>query len=290
MVQQALEAARVATTPPARYLLEKTPKQHTQSLAALLSVNERRWPHIEAWSTIQNLALCRRPSVFLRLLHESGALVELLPEIDCLYGVPQTALHHPEIDTGVHIEMVTDMAVALAPGDASVLYAALTHDLGKGLTNPTAWPKHLGHEASGLEPLARLNTRWQVPDSAARLALNVCRDHLDCHRAFVMRTGSVLDLLERTGAFQDSSHFDQLLLSCEADKRGRGGQEAACYPQADHLRAVAEAGRTCLAEMAAKGVSDPERRRRAMLDTVQQLHGPKRTPEKPRKSRPGVSP
>ena len=124
------------------------------------------------------------PSAFLRVLRESGALAVLFPEIDALYGVPQRAEFHPEVDTGIHLEMVVDMAARIAPGNDLVGFCALTHDLGKALTPADVLPRHIGHEQAGVAPLRRMAARLRVPTEYAALAEQVCREHLNAHRAF----------------------------------------------------------------------------------------------------------
>lgn len=177
-----------------------------------------------------------RPSAFLRVLRESGALAVLLPELDRLYGVPQKPVYHPEIDTGVHQEMVSDMAAAIAPGDDVVGYAALLHDLGKGTTPADVLPAHIGHEHAGLPLVDAVSARLKAPREHAQLARLVCRHHLDAHRAGELRPATVVDLLTKLDAFRRADRFERFLLACEADKRGRLGRGDEPYPQADRLR------------------------------------------------------
>ncbi len=126
----------------------------------------------------------------------------LFPEVDALYGVPQRAEFHPEVDTGVHVELVLDMAARLAPGDDLVGFCALTHDLGKALTPADVLPRHIGHEHAGVAPLRALASRLRVPAEHAALAEHVCRFHLDIHRAFELRPETLLSILERVDAFR----------------------------------------------------------------------------------------
>jgi tRNA nucleotidyltransferase (CCA-adding enzyme) len=176
-----------------------------------------------------------RPSAFLAALRNCGALAVLFPEVDALYGVPQRADYHPEIDTGVHVGMVLDMAARLAPGDALVGWCALTHDLGKALTPKDQLPSHRGHEHAGVAPLRALAARLKVPSEYAALAELVCRLHLLAHTAFELRANTVLELFERLDAFRKPERLPSFLLACEADKRGRLGLENADYPQAQYL-------------------------------------------------------
>ena len=175
------------------------------------------------------------PSAFLRTLRECDALAQVLPELDALYGVPQRAEFHPEVDTGLHQEMVSDMAARLAPGDDVVGFAALTHDLGKALTPAEVLPKHIGHEHAGVAPLKALCQRLKIPAAHRELAIMACREHLNVHRLNELRDATVHELLARCDAFRKPERIAQLALVCEADKRGRLGSEDADYPQGREL-------------------------------------------------------
>ena len=180
------------------------------------------------------------PSAFLSTLQDCGALLAVLPEVAALYGVPQRAEFHPEVDTGVHVELVLEMAARLAPGDDVVGFGALTHDLGKARTPEHVLPKHLGHEHAGLEPLAQLCERLKVPTAHRRLAEVACREHLNVHRLAELRDDTVHDLLARCDGFRQPSRITQLALVCEADKRGRAGHQDNAYPQGPELRHLLE--------------------------------------------------
>ncbi len=188
------------------------------------------------WAETRKALAEATPSVFVHTLRECGALGVLFPEVDALYGVPQRAEFHPEIDAGAHVELVLDMAARLAPGDDLVGYCALTHDLGKALTPADRLPRHIGHEHAGLAPLRELSARLRVPAEHAALAELVCRFHLDIHRAFELRAETLLGILERCDAFRRPDRFDRVLIACEADKRGRLGSAEADYPQAPYVR------------------------------------------------------
>ncbi|HET6552160.1 MAG TPA: multifunctional CCA addition/repair protein [Dyella sp.] len=199
-----------------------------------------------------------QPSAFLRVLRESGALAVLFPEVDALYGVPQRAEFHPEIDTGVHVEMVLDMAARIAPGNDVVGFCALTHDLGKALTPDDVLPRHIGHEHAGVEPLRRLVARLKVPNEHASLAEQVCREHLNAHRAFELKSATVLRLLGSLDALRRPERLDLFLAACEADKRGRLGHENDSYPQADYLRRARAAAAAVSSEpFVARGLQGP---------------------------------
>ena len=187
------------------------------------------------WGETQKALAERTPGAFLRALRECGALAVVMPEVDALYGVPQRADFHPEIDTGVHLEMVLDMAARLAPGDALIGWCALTHDLGKALTPKDELPSHRGHERAGVAPLRALAERLKVPNEYATLAELVCRLHLLAHTAFELRPETVLKLFEQLDAFRQPGRLSQFLLACAADQRGRKGMQDTDYPQARYL-------------------------------------------------------
>ena len=181
------------------------------------------------------------PSAFIQTLRDCAALKILLPEIDALFGVPQRIEFHPEVDAGLHTQMVCDMAAQLAPGDALIGFAALTHDLGKALSPKEDLPKHIGHEKSGLAPLAEICQRFKVPVEYRELAEICCREHLNVHRLDELRPGSLHDLLARCDGFRKPERIAQLGLVCEADKRGRLGLENAAYPSRALLERVHQA-------------------------------------------------
>ena len=193
------------------------------------------------WAETRKALAEPMPSAFLRVLRESGALRVLFPEVDALYGVPQRPEYHPEVDTGVHVEMVLDAAARLAPGDALVGWCALAHDLGKALTPADVLPRHIMHEQRGIEPVRAMSARLKVPVEYAFMAEMVCRHHLNAHMALELKPTTILRLLEALGALRRPQRLEAFLLACEADKRGRLGSEDAAYPQADYLRACRDA-------------------------------------------------
>lgn len=199
-----------------------------------------------------------QPSAFLRVLRDSGALAVLFPEVDALYGIPQRAEFHPEIDTGVHLEMVLDMAAKLAPGDDLVGFCAFTHDLGKALTPKDELPRHVGHEHRGVAPLRSLASRLKVPTEYAELAELVCREHLNAHRAFELKPATVLKLLTALDALRRPERLQTFLNACMADKRGRLGHEQDDYPQASWLRRARDAAAAITsAPFVAQGLQGP---------------------------------
>lgn len=180
------------------------------------------------------------PGVYLRVLRDCGALAVIFPEVDRLYGVPQRIEFHPEYDTGIHQELALDAAAKLAPGDDLVAWCVLAHDLGKAVTPPHAWPRHVGHESAGVPLVRALAQRLRVPVEHAQMAEHVCRDHLNVHRIAELRPNTVLELLERLDAFRKPERVLQLVRACEADKRGRAVAllEPTDYPAAQILPAL----------------------------------------------------
>jgi tRNA nucleotidyltransferase (CCA-adding enzyme) len=210
------------------------------------------------WQELSRALASKQPSAFLRALHDCGALAVVLPEVDALYGVPQRAEFHPEIDTGVHVELVVDMAARLAPGDPVIGFAALTHDLGKALTPAGKLPRHVGHEHAGLKPLEALCARLKVPAAQRELAIIACREHLNVHRIAELRDATLHDLIARCDGFRKPGRIDQLALVCECDKRGRLGSADDAYPQADILRRAHAAALAVNArDIAADGITGP---------------------------------
>ena len=193
------------------------------------------------WQELARALRCARPSAFLRSLRDAGALRVVLPEVDALYGVPQRPEYHPEVDTGVHTELVLDMAARLAPDDDLVAYAALVHDLGKALTPADELPRHVLHEQRGIAPIRALSARLKVPLEHRELAVAACREHLNVHRLFELRDATVLALVERCDGIRKPARIDALARVCEADKRGRAGLAEEPYPQADALRMLHKA-------------------------------------------------
>ena len=187
------------------------------------------------WQEIVKTLSTSHPARFFEVLREVGALKCLLPELDALFGVPQPAQYHPEIDSGVHSLMVLQQAVRLG-ADAPTRWAALLHDVGKGATPPAEWPHHYGHEERGarlLEPMAE-RLRW--PQEFRDLAVLSARWHGHVHKVMEMRPATVLKVLDGVDALRRPQRFEQFLLVCEADARGRLGFEDDDYPQADVMR------------------------------------------------------
>ncbi len=207
-----------------------------------------------------------RPDVYVETLRACHALQRLFPEIDALFGVPQPAQWHPEIDTGVHTLMALRMAAQLSSNEA-VRFAVLTHDLGKGTTPSELLPSHHGHEQRSEELLERLCKRLPVPNKFRSLALLVARHHGTVHRAADIKAQTVLKIIMAADGLRNPERFDEMLLACEADARGRKGLESRAYPQADRLRAALRAARSVdAAKVKAERNVDGEALGRALHD------------------------
>jgi tRNA nucleotidyltransferase (CCA-adding enzyme) len=180
------------------------------------------------------------PEIFIEVLRSCDALARLFPEVDALFGVPQTATHHPEIDTGIHTLMSLQQAVKLSPSTC-VRFATLLHDLGKAATPPEEWPRHISHEDRSLPRVKQLCNRIAAPKDYKDLALMVAQWHTHCHRALELKPATILKVLQSNDAFRRPERFEQFLLCCEADARGRTGFENRDYPQADFFRAALKA-------------------------------------------------
>ena len=214
------------------------------------------------WQETRRALETARPDVFLAVLRECGALAVVFPEIDALFGVPQPARWHPEVDTGLHMLLCMQAAARLGL-DAETRFAVLLHDLGKGSTPRENWPSHHGHEDRSVTLARRLCERLRAPTSFRELAEIVARYHGLCHRAAELRPATVLKLLEGTDAFRRPERFAKFLLACEADMKGRTGLEDAGYPQAALLqRALAEAAAVDPQPLVAAGLAGEQLRAR----------------------------
>ncbi|MFG0418288.1 multifunctional CCA addition/repair protein [Pseudomonas sp. zjy_8] len=195
-----------------------------------------------SWKEISRALMEPRPDVFVQVLRDCGALAALLPEVDALFGVPQPAAHHPEIDTGVHVLSVLQQC-AEHEQPLSVRWASLLHDVGKGLTPAEQWPRHIAHEHLGLNLIQAINERCKAPRDCAELALLVGEFHTHGHRARELRASTLLELLQRFDVFRRPQRFAEFVAACEMDARGRLGLEQRDYPQAAYLLGAAEVAR-----------------------------------------------
>ncbi|KAA3650769.1 MAG: multifunctional CCA addition/repair protein [Proteobacteria bacterium] len=195
-------------------------------------------PPERIWQEIKNSLNETTPSAFFWTLRESGALKQLLPEIDAYFGVPQTRQWHPEIDTGVHALLAIDNAKNLSN---EVAYAVMVHDLGKGITPKHELPSHRGHEATGVPLVRAVSQRLKVPKSYQQLAELVCRLHLKAHTIEQLRAKTVNRLFQDLDAYRRPQRFEQFVQACQADATGRWGDDFQDYPQADKLRQLFQA-------------------------------------------------
>ena len=228
------------------------------------------------WQELAKALRSAAPSAFLRTLREADALAAVLPEVDALYGVPQRAEYHPEIDTGAHVELACDMAATLAPGDDLVGFAALAHDLGKALTPAGELPRHVQHEQRGIAPLLALCERLRVPNEHRELAAIACREHLNVHRIDELKPATVHDLIARCDGFRKPARIAQLAIVCEADARGRAGLAEAAYPQARTLRRLHAAALSVRSADVAAGLEGPavgEALRKARIAAIAAARG-----------------
>jgi tRNA nucleotidyltransferase (CCA-adding enzyme) len=210
-------------------------------MATIVTSNELS--HLAAervWTEMEKSLAERSPEVFIEVLRNCGALKALFPEIDCLFGVPQTEKHHPEIDTGKHILLCLIEAAKISP-ETCVRFAVLLHDLDKGTTPEQEWPRHIAHEHRGLDIIKSLCQRIKASNEHRDLALLVCQYHSHCHRASELTPKTILKTLEGLDAFRRSERFEQFLLCCEADSRGRQGLQDRDYPQTDMFRRAFQA-------------------------------------------------
>jgi len=229
-------------------------------------VAERVWQEIKA--AINE----RTPSAFIQTLRDCGALNILLPEIDCLFGIPQTKRWHPEVDTGVHVMMAMDKA---ADRDNIVAFAVLVHDLGKGITPQEILPSHYGHEEAGVPLVEAVCKRLRVPRNYQRLAVHVCRWHLHAHTVMEIQAKTIEKMFAALNAYRQPQQLEYFIQACQADATGRLGDEFKQYPQADYIRAAfAAADGIDIKPLLADGYSGPqlgERIRRLRITAIKQF-------------------
>ncbi|MDH5392395.1 MAG: multifunctional CCA addition/repair protein [Gammaproteobacteria bacterium] len=220
-----------------------------------------------------------QPQRYFQVLRECGALKIILPEVDVLFGVPQTKEYHPEIDTGIHTMMVLEQAARLS-SDNAVRFAALLHDLGKGTTPENEWPKHIGHEERGVPLVKAVCKRLKTPNPFRDLAVVVARYHLHYHRAAELRDDTFLSTLENLDAFRRPERFEQFLLACEADSRGRTGFENAAFDQPTIYRVAFAAAQKITAQpflqQGLKGTDIADAIRQCRIESIKQARQPYR--------------
>ncbi len=234
------------------------------------------------WQETQKALSEGSPRTYIESLRDCGALAVLLPEVDRLFGVPQRADYHPEIDTGLHTLMALDKAVELSDSP-EVRYAVLVHDLGKGITPEDILPRHIGHEEKGVPLVEAVSKRLRVPKRFLKVAVAVTRFHLQCHKIDTLRPKTILKLLKGLDIFRNPEQLDLFLLSCEADARGRTNFEKQPYPSAVWLKdLVSEINCLTTGELIKagfKGVALGEELNKLRLETISQykIANPKTT-------------
>ena len=254
-----LRVARFA----ARFIDFSVAPETTQLMREMVAAGET--DHLvpeRVWQELARGLMEAQPSRMFDVLRSCGALAVLLPEVERLWGVPQRTEYHPEVDTGVHLMMVMDMAARLnAPLD--VRFACLMHDLGKGTTPADVLPRHIGHEQRSALLSRGVCERLRVPVNCRELADVVAREHGNIHRSSGLGAAAVLRLLERCDAIRKPERFAEVLLACECDARGRLGFEETAYPQRGRLMAALSAARDVdtaplAADAATAGLTGPQ--------------------------------
>lgn len=192
------------------------------------------------WQELSRGLMEHKPSRMFEVLRSCGALAKLLPEVDRLWGVPQPAAHHPEVDTGLHLMLVLDTAAQIG-APLTVRFACLGHDLGKGTTPADVLPRHIAHEARSVKLVEAMCDRLRVPTDCRELAVVVAREHGNVHRSSELNAAAVMRLLERCDAWRRPQRFAEMLLACECDARGRTGFEDRPYPQRGRLQRALDA-------------------------------------------------
>jgi len=273
-----LRTARFA----ARYGFAVVPETMSLMRGMVESGEARALVPERVWKELARGLMEDHPERMIEVLRECGALKVVLPEVDALFGVPQRADYHPEIDSGIHTLLTLRRAAALGL-TLPERYAALLHDLGKARTPAEILPRHHGHDLAGVEPVQAVNTRLRVPKACAELAESVCRWHIMLHSVKTLRGKTVLNVLQRTDAFRRPERFRMMLNVCLADTQGRQGKENEAYPQSAHWLALLEAADSV---DAAAVISErkhkckpgwiPEAIRLARLEKIDLIHEPYR--------------
>ncbi|MFD0928369.1 multifunctional CCA addition/repair protein [Methylophilus glucosoxydans] len=217
------------------------------------------------WQEIAKGLMESQPSRMFEMLRACGALKIIFPELDRLWGVPQTATYHPEVDTGIHIMMVIDYAATQA-FSLPVRFAALTHDLGKGTTPAEVLPRHIGHELRSVDLIRDVVARLKVPNDCKDLSLVVAKYHGKLHAARQMKASTLLHFLEELDAFRQRSRFEDFLKACECDSRGRLGLERCPLEDAEHLSRALQAALTVDAGAIAKQCQSPVQIKQAVAE------------------------
>jgi tRNA nucleotidyltransferase (CCA-adding enzyme) len=281
-VEDPLRVLRVARFAARYYNYGFSIAADTLSLMTSISVSgelsslsgERIWQEIQLSLSEDN------PEVFFEVLRSCQALKALWPELDILWGVPNPAEWHPEICSGVHTMMVLKQAVLLTNDSdepvttrMAIRFAALCHDLGKGLTQFEKWPSHRGHEKAGLPLVEKIATKLKIPNHYKQLALKVCEHHLHCHKAFQLTASTLLTIFNQLDIWRKPEEFEAFIIACKADFLGRLGFENKPYPQEQYLKAAMHAASNVSAKMfvdqGLKGIEIKEALAAARFDAIQ---------------------
>jgi len=226
------------------------------------------------WQEVEKALSDNNPWIFFKVLRQCGALARLFPELESLFGVPQSKRWHPEIDTGIHTLMVLEQASRLSD-KVSVRFAALLHDLGKGTTPKNEWPKHIAHESRGVPLVEKLCQRLKVPKQYRDLALLVTEFHLNYHRIEELKPATIIKLLYRIDAFRRPERFSDFLLACEADAKGRlgfedsGAEKTQCFN--DFFQAASQVKTQEIIAQGYKGIEIAEQLRSKRIAAVKRL-------------------
>jgi tRNA nucleotidyltransferase (CCA-adding enzyme) len=207
------------------------------------------------WQELARGLMEQHPSRFFTTLRECGALQRILPEMDALFGVPQPAFFHPEIDCGIHAMLVLD-DTAKHGYPLEVRFAALGHDLGKGNTPADILPRHIGHESRSVEHLKQVCERLRVPGECRDLAMLVAKHHGNVHRVRELRADTIIRMFDSCDLWRKPERFAQMLLACESDAHGRTGHESDAYPQAAYMLKCAQAAQAVNAGGIARACAD----------------------------------
>ena len=233
------------------------------------------------WKETERALGERSPDIYIEVLRQCGALDVLFPEVSRLFGVPQRADYHPEIDTGIHTLMALQQSVRLSRS-SKIRFAVLVHDLGKGITPDHVLPSHRGHEARGVPLVNDVCDRFKVPNDVRQLALVVTEYHLMCHKAQELKPETIVNLLKGVGALKSRDRLEDFILCCEADARGRTGFEDRAYPSSDYLRAAVDGiSNISVADLVEAGVDGAEigrqlhLRRTARMSEIKQHYSSK---------------
>lgn len=242
-VEDPLRVLRVARFAARFHYLGFSIAEETLNLmTAMVEAGELKYLTAErVWRETERALLTQNPEVYFATLRQIGALAQLFPEIDRLFGVPNPAKYHPEIDSGVHTLLVLQQATLLTQQHSDLekgvlRFAALCHDLGKGLTPKENYPHHYGHEKLGIEPINQLANRLKIAKLYQEVALLVAEYHSHLHRAFDLRAKTIIKLFNQLDLFRKAERLEYLCLVCQADTRGRLGFAESTYPQADYIK------------------------------------------------------